>query len=247
MPGSPVLTNKIPLAIWERIEIVVERNGKRGIYLTRVEDIRGESIIASKPSFISGIDLLTSRSNVFVQFKKTDALYQARARLTAVRDEVISYVEIKNFGPIQRVQRREFVRIKKRYNIKYQIVVRQKKAINELAWYDSETRDISAGGVLMSINNRVVIDDVLLLRMRGYQMMGIPRLICAVCRRLVKINKKSYAGVEFLIDKKLSAYIPKRIFSKLPSQVKRFSAKAQNKLVNHIFLLQIQDRQKGLL
>lgn len=247
MPGSPVLTSKVPVAIWEKIEIVVERNGKKGVYLTRVEDIHGESIIASKPSFISGADILTSRCNVFVQFKKTDALYQSSARLAVIWDKSIGYVKISNFGPVERVQRREYVRIKKKCNIKYQIVVRQRKMNKDPVWYDSETKDISAGGVLLSINADVAVGDILLLRIRGYKKMGIPRLICAVCRRLARINKKSYAGIEFLIDKKMAEYISKRVMSTLPPQAKRLSAEAQNKMVNYIFELQVQDRQKGLL
>lgn len=247
MSGSAVTSKKIPLEVWEKIEIIVERGGQKGLYLTRVEDIHDSCIIVSHPSHTGGSEILASSDIVYVQFKKPDALYRFGARLKFLSDDPTGQVKLNEFSRIERVQRRNFVRIKTKYNIKYRLIKKHNGNEDGDVWYDSISRDFSAGGVLIEVERTVQTNDVLLLRIRDYARMGIPRLICGVCRRAFDSEDEYFAGLEFIINSNLSQFLSDSKLNELPSSVREFTALAQNKLVNYIFEIQVQNRQKGLI
>jgi len=77
--------------------------------------------------------------------------------------------------------------------------------------------------------------------------MGIPRLVAVYVCRLLIIDKAPFAGVEFVLDRRLSWHFTNKEIEKLPPQAKKFSSNVQTHLVKYIFDQQIKERQKGLI
>jgi c-di-GMP-binding flagellar brake protein YcgR len=237
------------LNLWDKIEIIINLDGEKGEYVTRVEDIKGGVITASKPEFIKGSKLLTAGARVHVQFLKPDAIYRFPARIRSIPKEPIGMVKLQVLGGLERVQRRDFVRIDLKVDLKYSLfkLASSKKMVNAPCWKASYSRNISAGGMLMKVVDDVKTGDILMVRVNGYKAMGIPRLMTALCCRVVSINDTNFAGVEFIKQDRLSRHFTRDEIKRLPSQIKRFDTAAQNKLVRFVFDKQVEERRKGLI
>ena len=235
--------------IWDRVEIVLNEADKKGVYVSRIEDIGNDFIIASRPDFVGGTGLLRDNSQVYVQYKKPDALYRFAANLKLLPGHIDGMVRLSSLGEIERVQRREFVRIEKGINLKYSVLKSSTSGflLDQLTWHKSRSRDISAGGILIKVNSDIKEGDIFLIRINEYDVMGIPRFICAVCRRKITIDDFEYAGMEFIPRNDLAMHFRPEEAKRLPSSAKRFDDKIQNKMVHYIFDEQIKERQKGLI
>ena len=89
--------------------------------------------------------------------------------------------------------------------------------------------------------------DLVLLKMKSYASMNIPRFIVAFCRRLISKNESLLAGVEFIRNSRLAGYFSKEELRRLPTEATRFDNAAQDKLVTFTFNQQVELRSKGLL
>jgi c-di-GMP-binding flagellar brake protein YcgR len=245
-----VHNRNLPINIWDKIEIVVQSRTRRSVYISRIEDIEGDVLVVSKPDFIEGNKLLTSNMRVYVQFyKQDDAMYRMSAIIQSIVGDPKGRVKLYSRGRLRRFQRRNFVRINKSVDLKYTPLKNAEGdfLIERPNWLNSYSKDISAGGMLMRVNNGIRKNDILLVRMRGYAQMGIPRLLSVICCRIAHIDGNNFAGVEFIIKKKLRKYFKAKEIERLPPQVKEFSTQAQNKMVRYIFNEQVKERQKGLI
>ncbi|UCD17625.1 MAG: hypothetical protein JSV44_01620, partial [Candidatus Zixiibacteriota bacterium] len=97
------------------------------------------------------------------------------------------------------------------------------------------------------VDDEVQEQDRLLIRMDHPGKMGMPGLVAVVCRRICKINKDIFAGVEFITKEHLSDFFSKSERRRLPSQVAQFTGRVQNKVVRFVFDEQVKERQRGLL
>ena len=248
MLNTATSKKKRPLDLWDKIEIVVEREGKTGLYITRVEDIGPSKIIASKPEYVEGNRLLADNMRVYVQFRKPDAMYRFPAKIVSVRGKSTGAVELYPLNNMQRVQRRNFVRIDRKVDLKFSLLKSGGgRELLEPCWMDSFSKNISAGGMLMRVNDDIDVGDILMLRIGDYDSMGLPRLMTALCCRIVRISENRFAGVEFIKREKLSQYFKAAEISKLPSQIGQFDNQLQNNMVRFIFEQQVKERQKGLI
>jgi c-di-GMP-binding flagellar brake protein YcgR len=249
MPGTKPPNKNLPFKIWEKVELIVGDGREAGIYISRVEDIKEDHIIATTPDFVRGGKLLTANTVVMIQYQRSDALYRIPARLKQIRDRSGPGIQLYAFGRIERVQRRNYVRIKKKIKIKYALLKNDQKQslLDRPIWFETVSRDISAGGILVKCENNIAKDNILVVNIREYDEMGIPRFICAICRRIFNIEKDTFAGIEFIIREDFSQYFTADEKKKLPSAVTRFNVMTQNKMVRYIFDEQVKERQKGLL
>ena len=236
-----------PFDIWEKLEIVVEENGESGIYVARIDDFNTNGIVITKPAWVRGGKFLVSNTKVFVRFVKSDAMYQFPAHTKPLKDNMADKLQLYGIGSIRRLQRREFVRIDYLAKLTYTVINNLKDKNQEFKWLPSQTSNISAGGMMMRVDDQIQIGDLLLLKINNYSTMRIPRFIVACCRRLVSKDESALAGVEFVIAEKLHKYFKPEELKKLPIQVKKFDIQNQNKLVRFIFEEQIEERNKGLL
>jgi c-di-GMP-binding flagellar brake protein YcgR len=242
-------TNRLPLNLWDRIELVVGREGEEGTYVSRVEDFNSQGLIITKPDFVGGHTLLTAHSKVYVHFMRPDALYRFSALLKTLPDHVDNKLLLHTFGQVERVQRRQFVRVDMRLDLKYALLKKSSGSLHmgDIKWFNSYSSNVSAGGLLMKVDTPVQKDDLLLIKIGKYEMLGIPRLLGALCCRIIRIEDGRFAGVEFITDRKLPKCFSQREIDLLPGQVKGFTTQIQNRMVKFIFEQQVKERQKGLI
>jgi c-di-GMP-binding flagellar brake protein YcgR len=240
---------KLPFNLWDKIEVVVGEDSEQGTYVSRIEDINRDGIVIAKPAFVGGNKLLTANSTVFVHFMRPDALYSCSARMRIIPGRADGQIQLYNLGSIERVQRRQFVRVDMRLELKYAFLKHYPSSggLDSLLWYPSYSSNVSAGGLLMKTEGDINKSDLLLIKIGKYELLGIPRLVTAICCRVVRMEDGRFAGVEFITDRKMNKYFSAPEIVLLPSQVKAFTTGIQNKLVRYIFEQQIKERQKGLL
>ncbi len=236
-----------PFDIWEKLEIVVEEKGKSGVYIARINDFDANGIVITQPEWTRGRKLMVSNTKVFVRFVKSDAMYQFPARTRPLKGKMADMLQLYDIGSIRRLQRREFVRIDYLSKMTFTVLKNLNDANQEYKWLPSQTKNISAGGLLMQANNQIEAGNLLLLKINNYSAMGIPRFVVAICRRIISEGEALFAGVEFVIAEELHKYFKPEELAKLPVQVKKFDIHNQNKLVRFIFEEQIEERKKGLL
>lgn len=238
-----------PLNIWDRVELLVGEGDEQGIYVSRIEDVNAEGIVIVKPDFVAGNKLLTANSIIYVQFLKPDALYRFSARLRQLTNGSNGQILLHSLGRMERVQRRQFVRVDMHLELKYAHLKRPPSGIitEDQKWHDSFASNVSAGGLLMKIDDEVKKGDLLLTKIGRYEEMGIPRLVAVYVCRLLVMDKVPFAGVEFVLDRRLSWHFTNKEIEKLPPQVKKFSSNVQSHLVKYVFDQQIKERQKGLI
>ncbi len=250
MPRQAAKTNsRLPFQLWEKVELTIERNDKKGNYVTRIEDITDDSLIASKPSYVSGHQTLMSECNVRIIFLRPDAMYSMPASLSELPGGRDGLVKLHQFGRIERVQRRNYVRVNVKLKLKYSPLKTAEGGglIDELNWHDSVTKDLSAGGMLMEVGDGIKKGDVLLVRIGRYEDMGIPRMLSVECCRVARHEDITLAGVKFLKLEDMSNCFSSAELQKVPQMIRKFDDRAQNRLMKFIFEEQVRERQKGLL
>lgn len=239
--------SKIPLIPWEKIQIVSMDDKEEGVYLSRVEDFNREGIIVSRPSFVGGKKLLAAHSQVYVHYRRPDAMYRFAAHMRPSGKRGDQTMQLYKLGRIERVQRRQYVRINYRSKLKYALLKVIPDSTDQLNWRMAETLNLSAGGMLIAVDSDVEEKDLMLIRLDHAARVGLPGLVAAICRRRSRHEQKYFAGVEFITKESLHDFFSADDLKKLPSLISQFSAHMQNKLVRFVFDEQIKERQKGLL
>lgn len=236
------------VTLWEKIELVSEEDPKGAVYDSRIEDITSEGIVISIPVFGGGDGrLLTSHSRVYVRFKRPDAMYQFSAGMKMIKNELGRKILLQDLGRLERVQRREFVRISCRLRLEYAVLTGDNWDEDSLDWKSSETVDISAGGFLMRIDETVQPKDHLLLNVDRAHRMGLPRLVVALCCRVTRVDSNHMAGVAFIKSEDFAKHFSAGQIERIPEPAREFDTTAQNKMVKFVFNEQVQNRQTGKL
>jgi c-di-GMP-binding flagellar brake protein YcgR len=248
MTAKTTKSTDSPLQIWDKVEIVIDDGREQSVYISRVEDINDSGIIITKPNWVRGGQGLTFNTMVYVQFKKPDAMYRFSAQMRPYGHKTKDLIRLYDFGETRRVQRRQFVRIRFITKLRYWLFKdHDGNTFEEEKWKESVSEDISAGGILIRSNDDITADDLLVLRIRQYDPIGIPPFVAARCCRLTKVNEQDYAALEFITADCLNDYFTADEVRKLPPHIQKFNAQVQNNLVRFVFEEQVRDRQKGLL
>ena len=249
MPNKPRTKKDKLVSVWDKVEIILNEADKNGIYISRIEDIRKDGIIASRPDFVTGTSLLRSNARVFIQYSRPDAMYRFAATLRQLPGDIDGRVHLNSLGKIERVQRREFVRILKRVDLKYSTLKNSSSGflLNLLTWHNSYSKDISAGGISLRVDDDIRDGDILLIRINEYDLMGIPRFVAAICRRIFTLEDFRFGGTEFITKDNLLKHFRPEEIRRLPSLVKRYNDHIRNKMVRYVFDEQVKERQKGLI
>ncbi|MDD3731727.1 MAG: flagellar brake domain-containing protein [candidate division Zixibacteria bacterium] len=245
-----LLQRSQPLRIWEKIEIIVGEGSEIGKYVSRVEDFINNGIVITQPVFVEGHTLLREGTEVNVRITRDDATYQFVSIIKQISSHNKRFLILTPPKNIQRVQRRMFVRVDLSDNVAYANLApvnANPDLADKLNWQKSNSLDISGGGILLHIKDDVKIKDLLMMEINFFKECGLPRIILGSCKRICKRNNISCAGLEFVRSDQLDRYLSRNLQQVLPSSIRDFDYKAQDKLVNMIFHKQIELRQKGLL
>ncbi len=236
------------IELWEKVELVSEEDPTGVFYRSRVEDFTPDGIVIARPVFSGGDgQLLTTKSHVYVRFLRTDAMYQFSARMKTIEEASGRKVLLYDVGERKRVQRREFVRVRFDLDLEYALLSDNNWDIETLEWKSSNTIDISAGGLLMSVDDTVREDDRFLLDIDRARHTGLPRMITAICCRVIHMNNNFLAGVMLIRKRDLVKFFSPEQIERLPEPARQFDALAQNKLSKFVFDEQIHKRQMGKL
>jgi len=239
-----------PLAVWEKVEIIVGDDEQTGHYMSRVEDIINDGIIISTPEFIEGEARLREGCEIRGVITRDEAVYQFYARVKTFTVQGSKLYLLSRPRHFRRVQRRQFVRMELVENLTCAIVKSRKNAHyggEALKWWDAMMINISGGGVLMKSSTEMAEGTIVLLKSRFFLEVGLPVTIAAVCRRINSEQDVYFTGFEFVRKDRLSTYFTGRERKQLPESIQFYDLVAQNKMVSYVFKQQIDLRKKGLI
>ncbi len=87
----------------------------------------------------------------------------------------------------------------------------------------------------------------MLLRLDFFHEFGLGEFVVSVARRSFKHGDDQMCGAEFVLNEQLSFHLNAVQMVALPSSVADFDRNGQNRLASHVFNMQVNLRQKGLL
>lgn len=233
------------LKLWEKIEIVVGEDSEQGYYISRIEEIIRNGVIVSAPEFVRGKSLLRDNIDVVAMVTKEDAVYQFPCRIKKLKADSF---RLTSSGKIRRVQRRRFVRIDYRCKVMYsRLPSRGSNESGFLKWNTSYSVNISGGGILIKLQEKIPVDDVVLLRIDLFNELNLPDIIAGISRRHYRENDNHLCGIEFVDGATLNRLFTRDQLVSFPRSIRQFDLRTQNILANHIFKKQIELRQKGIL
>ncbi len=235
--------------VGDKIEIIVTDEDRRAVYSSRIEEIKENVMIALAPELVRGNCPLNVNACVTVRYNRPDAMYRFSATFDRLTDERDNRVALKSPCPAERVQRRDYVRISKKVELKYSILKNRAAGFlfNSLDWIDSFTRDISAGGVSMRVDDDVDVGDILLVRINDYDRMGIPRFVASVCHRVAEYRRYRFAGMQFIDRNNLPDFFQSTEIENLPPLIRRFDDHVRNNMIRYVFDEQVKDRRRGVI
>ncbi|MDD4051909.1 MAG: PilZ domain-containing protein [candidate division Zixibacteria bacterium] len=251
MGTTRITTLNQSIQLWERLELVAGESGAEGIYSCRVADIFPDRLLISRPVYEHGRTLLSDNRTVDVNFTRADAAYTFVARIRELEPKSDDRMFLLDLGSVRRLQRRRFVRIDKSEALLYRVLPRPLAVMPEKAeagLIPARSINLSAGGMLVRLEERVAQSERMLLDMAPCSLKNLPRYLAAVCRHCrLDDDQWLVAGIEFLLEEDLFRHFTMAEIELLPADVRRFDFHMQNALVAEIFAEQIVMRQKGLL
>lgn len=253
MPATKIKIAAVPqsVQIWERLEIIVGESGREGIYTSRVTEIADDFLTISRPDYLRGKTLLAGNRTVVINFTRADAAYSFSARIVDQEPKSESEMQLVELGKIARVQRRRFVRIDKMNKILYAPIPKplsHRLVLSDEVFKTSFSHNISAGGILIPVSQKIKSGQFLVLKMHHNDLEGLPSFITVICRHVRIDNKKrNLAGLEFILREDLNQYLTPGEIKLLPEKYIKFDMRSQNQLTQAIFAEQLALRQKGLL
>jgi c-di-GMP-binding flagellar brake protein YcgR len=239
-----------PLAVWERIEIVIGEDHENARYVARIEDFIPEGIVVSRPEFVQGSVRLRDNCEVRGFITRKDAVYEFYSRIKKHEiggQELFLLVSPRYF---KRVQRRQFVRVELSRDVTYAVIKQKGGAAydgRKLEWHEAKTQDVSGGGALMKGKDEIPVGTVILIKSRFFMEIGLPVTVAAVSRRCCLDKGVHLCGAEFLKTEFLGRYFSDSELTLLPESIQFFDLNAQNRLVRFTFDQQLDLRKKGLL
>lgn len=238
-----------PLKVWETLEILVGDERDPGRYTARIEDFMNGGIVITAPIFVEGKSLLRNGCDVLVNITRDDAVYQFASNIRQSSRPGGSSI-LAPPKSIRRVQRRLFCRVQTSEKLEYALIdptMDWEDYDEKLVWHKSSCRDLSGGGMLISLEDKVESGQLLLLKVTSFKANNLPGMIVGVCRRVFAQDDRILTGIEFVGTNRLRKYFTQTQLKRLPPEATKFDNAAQDRLVTFTFNRQIDLRNKGLL
>ncbi|UCC43405.1 MAG: PilZ domain-containing protein [Candidatus Zixiibacteriota bacterium] len=232
--------------VHEKITLLVGEDKAAGIYEARIEDFVNGGIVITQPEFVRGHTRLRDKIPTVVTFTREDAAYQFHSRIIRRRLKHGRQMVLSPPTRLQRVQRRLFVRTGTDTKALYTPVAPQQELKSDLIWLESRCVNISGGGALITVQDRINVNSLLLVRLEFVEGQGLPGIMAAICQRTVDQGEVRQAGVEFILAERLARLFPKETLRLLPQAVKEFTRPKRTELAARILSDQNEMRKKGL-
>jgi len=245
-PATTSASGKINL--WDRLEIVIGDGPEAGRYITRLEDFGQGILVIGAPEFVGGTDLIRNGAPCRVIFTRDDAVYRFDSQIAVIARREKRIYLLRAPEAIQRVQRRQFVRLDLRRPLTVTVLGQPgSPSLPPHAVHRTVSLNLSGGGMLIEAPFELRPGARLLADVEFFPAIGIPTPVAAVVRRVDRPAAGGLAGIEFVRADYLAQVFTADELGRLPESVQQFSRSMQNKLVNYVFQEQVKLRQKGLL
>ncbi|MEE9554261.1 MAG: flagellar brake protein [candidate division Zixibacteria bacterium] len=238
----------VPIELWERLTLTLEKNGKRTEFITRVEDIKVNSFMLEMPVRQSGAATLSKGDEVEVCYNKKDASYIFKASITDLFGGENNSVALCVNGEVSREQRRRFVRLDISGNIFFRIIDSSDSGEGGLSPQVPGTLlNISAGGILFETQSSL---DEGALAVLSFSLKGRETLdnVLSAVKRVEPLDDNTYlVGAEFVTEDNLADFGLESLKNILPPGTGTFDENLQKLVVQFIYKQQVELRQKGML
>lgn len=233
--------------LWESVIMTVEKEGGSAEFSTRVEDIKRNSIVVETPIRQTGNAVLVKGDKVEVCYSRKDAAYTFKASILDLFEGEHNAVELKTDGPVERKQRRRFVRLDISGAIRFRILDRPGRAEAVVGGELPGTLlNISAGGVLFETESEVVEDSILILSFSLKGKEGLENIL-AVVKRVDSDDGFYLVGAEFVTADNSADLGLESLKNLLPPGTGTFDDNLQKLILQFIYSQQVEFRMKGML
>lgn len=234
------------LRLWERLTLILEKDGDRTEYSARVEDITRDSLVAGTLIRCRGDSDLMKGDTVEVRFNRDDALYSFKASIKDLFEGDNESARMEKAGQTRRIQRRRFVRLNVSGEITFRMLESGRGDEGSLSQKcTGSLLNISAGGVLFETDCRVEPDNLLILDFSLKGRYSLSNVLAAVKRVESLEDGKQVVGTEFITRQNRASYGLEALADFLPPDAGTFDENLQKLVVKFIYDQQIQLRKKG--
>ena len=230
------------LIIWEKLEIFTSADKNAGMYVARIEDFIDDGIIITQPELIKGAQLLRDNCDIIMHVTKTDAIYCFHALIQKQMNNGREQYILSNLTFVDRIQRREFARVKYSTAIEYTLFDEQYS--NKQKWHRSYSWDISGNGILIETKEFVKQESLILLRIQLFEELDIGIPILGRTHRTLLDNHTRLSGVAFISKTDILGFKMNYPIDLVHNLEKNFDSIAQEKIVTFVFNQQIKQRKK---
>ncbi len=207
--------------ITQKVEVIEEdlRTGKREIYYSRVEDVKGERIWITSP-YRRGFNLPPHLGrSLTIKVPGDNCAYLFQAELRRVENNVIALWEIQPSSEAKRVQVREYVRV----NIAIKARIEVTDGPDAGKKLTTLTRDLSAGGMRVALPHALFEGSSagVLLLIPGHQAIALKGKVLRVIAPETE-NDKMTGVLEFVdVDERVRKHIIRYLFHKQAERRKK--------------------------
>lgn len=150
----------------DKIEIEINRGDKKETLISQVEEVLPDGIVADLPIKKAKYVFLRLDEPVTVIYRIAEFLYGIEARVVAHEKKPIHMVVLKFTKDPQKIQRRNFYRLKTLIPVKFMMVQQQGQMGVEIKEYDGLVKDLSGNGVRLSSHIKLNPGTLLLVKIK---------------------------------------------------------------------------------
>lgn len=221
------MSNLTDIKINLRVELFIDDPDQEGSYLSRVMDLTTTEIKLMAPTLHGELVPLRTNTPIKVFYVGEHAQYSFRSVVTGRFKEPIPGLTIKFPHSVERIQRREFVRLTEKIDFQFQIVEKADGyRLLDQPVDTGSTLDISAGGMKFLYPQSVELGTVLELSIKAEEL-EVDNFLGRVVR-----SQKS-------LEEKVKGYEISIVFESLAPYF-------QDKIISWIFDKQRELRRKGM-
>lgn len=244
--NKPETTDQSALRLWDRVAIILEKDGNKSEFVTRVEDIRRDCYVFEMPIRHGGGLRLQKGDAVEVMYNRHDAVYSFKASILDLFEDDDGTVKVARTSETTRNQRRRYVRLD----------ISGKMTFRALAEEGTDPIGVETTGRLLNISaGGILFESPLLLRQNGLIIVSLAlrahqniENILTMVKRCEGSKGRGYlVGAEFITKHNLADYGLEHIEQYLPPGTGTFDENLQRLVIQFIYDQQVELRKRDTL
>ncbi|MCA1932992.1 MAG: flagellar brake protein [Calditerrivibrio sp.] len=208
-----------------KINVTVNSGDYRGIYDSRIEDIRQDGIYVGIPT-LKGVPFpIRPGMQVEVSFIASQGRFSFDTTVEGRVTDGIPMLKLKRPEFIYRSELRKYFRVDCRLKTKvFKIFynISNNEVIAKLDSYDALIKDISGGGLRIQVEANFSVDDIVLLDLKDH-FPGVNEIFGKIVTIFPSLNKMGEYGIEFISIRERDRDIIIKYVFKRQIEMKRLS------------------------